>query len=230
MANRTAIPKRLQVAVFRRDGWLCCWCKRPVIFAPVMRFLEREIRVAGKVDPLAYSPCFKWWPENTGRREGAHALPSERPHKQPARPADHLVAAVWPSAGGISGSFSSPRTNDAIARGTENSKPVSSAGAAFRDGELNTDLRATDSGGSLSRTEQQATGHLVGSDTGWKLSRAVLRKSAYEPERSAQLPPKYASYAIAVRAVCGGMRWTGSTWSYSRPQPASPSLQSRMGS
>ena len=54
MANRTAIPKRLQVAVFRRDGWLCCWCKRPVIFAPVMRFLEREIRVAGKADPLAY--------------------------------------------------------------------------------------------------------------------------------------------------------------------------------
>src|ERR1700730_12576455 len=54
VANRTAIPKRLQVAVFRRDGWLCCWCKRPVIFAPVMGFLEREIRVAGKVDPLAY--------------------------------------------------------------------------------------------------------------------------------------------------------------------------------
>ena len=25
-----------------------------MIFAPVMRFLEREIRVAGKVDPLAY--------------------------------------------------------------------------------------------------------------------------------------------------------------------------------
>ena len=38
MATRRPLPKPLQVAVFRRDGWLCCWCKRPVIFAPVMNF------------------------------------------------------------------------------------------------------------------------------------------------------------------------------------------------
>jgi 5-methylcytosine-specific restriction endonuclease McrA len=51
---RCPLSKTLQIAVFRRDGWLCCWCKRPVIFAPVMKYLEREIRVAGNCDPLAY--------------------------------------------------------------------------------------------------------------------------------------------------------------------------------
>src|ERR1700732_4065416 len=54
MASRRPIPKALQVAVFRRDGWLCCWCKRPVIFAPVMKFLEREIRLSGSADHPAY--------------------------------------------------------------------------------------------------------------------------------------------------------------------------------
>jgi len=54
MADRKPISKAVQVAVFRRDGWLCCWCKRPVIFAPVMRFLEREIRASGNADRLSY--------------------------------------------------------------------------------------------------------------------------------------------------------------------------------
>jgi len=54
MANRPPIPKPLQIAVFRRDGWLCCWCKRPVVFAPVMKFLEREIRASGNGDEVAY--------------------------------------------------------------------------------------------------------------------------------------------------------------------------------
>jgi 5-methylcytosine-specific restriction endonuclease McrA len=54
MARRRSIPKALQVAVFRRDGWLCCWCKRPVIFAPVMKFLKREIQTSGSADHLAY--------------------------------------------------------------------------------------------------------------------------------------------------------------------------------
>jgi 5-methylcytosine-specific restriction endonuclease McrA len=54
MANRRPLSKDLQVAVFRRDGWLCCWCKRPVIFAPVMKFLERDIRAAGRGERLAY--------------------------------------------------------------------------------------------------------------------------------------------------------------------------------
>ncbi len=40
--------------IFRRDGWLCCWCKRPVIFAPAVRLLEREVRKSGYLGPLAY--------------------------------------------------------------------------------------------------------------------------------------------------------------------------------
>src|SRR6266568_5483311 len=43
---RKSLSKPLQVAIFRRDGWLCCWCKRPVIFAPVMKFLDAETRNA----------------------------------------------------------------------------------------------------------------------------------------------------------------------------------------
>ena len=53
-ARRVALSKPLQIAVFRRDGWLCCWCKRPVIFAPIMKFLERELRAFGTDDRLAY--------------------------------------------------------------------------------------------------------------------------------------------------------------------------------
>jgi 5-methylcytosine-specific restriction endonuclease McrA len=52
--KRKSLPKALQVAVFRRDGWLCCWCKKPVIFSPAMRFLELELRNAGHTAPLAY--------------------------------------------------------------------------------------------------------------------------------------------------------------------------------
>lgn len=54
LRSRRPIPKELQVAVFRRDGWLCCWCKRPVIFAPVMKLLKRETERAGNGDRLAY--------------------------------------------------------------------------------------------------------------------------------------------------------------------------------
>jgi 5-methylcytosine-specific restriction endonuclease McrA len=53
-ASRVPLSKTLQVAVFRRDGWLCCWCKRPVVFAPVMKFLEREIKTAGEGERVAY--------------------------------------------------------------------------------------------------------------------------------------------------------------------------------
>jgi|SRR5271163_2895742 len=53
-SHRSPLSKALQVAVYRRDGWLCCWCKRPVIFAPVMRLLEREVRTAGNGNPLVY--------------------------------------------------------------------------------------------------------------------------------------------------------------------------------
>ncbi len=55
-AKRTRQPlsKPLQLAIFRRDGWLCCWCKKPVIFGPVMKVLELEVRNANHAGPLAY--------------------------------------------------------------------------------------------------------------------------------------------------------------------------------
>lgn len=52
--NRRALSKAAQLAIFRRDGWLCGWCKRPVIFAPVMKLLEMEVRNLGQNGPLAY--------------------------------------------------------------------------------------------------------------------------------------------------------------------------------
>jgi len=51
--KRRALSKPQQVAIFRRDGWLCCWCKKPVIFAPVMRLLEIEAKHVCN-GPLAY--------------------------------------------------------------------------------------------------------------------------------------------------------------------------------
>jgi hypothetical protein len=42
------------VDIFRRDGWLCVWCKRPVIFAPAMKYLLRELRSSGVDGELAY--------------------------------------------------------------------------------------------------------------------------------------------------------------------------------
>ncbi|MER3495538.1 MAG: hypothetical protein C4320_01155 [Armatimonadota bacterium] len=42
--NRKAISKAVQLAVFRRDRWLCHWCKRPVIFAPAIRLLELQAK------------------------------------------------------------------------------------------------------------------------------------------------------------------------------------------
>lgn len=52
--KRKPLSKDLQLRIFRRDGWLCCWCKRPVIFPPVMKYLELEIRKTGNASPLAY--------------------------------------------------------------------------------------------------------------------------------------------------------------------------------
>jgi HNH endonuclease len=39
--------KEFDVAVFRRDRWLCHLCKRPVIFAPAMKYLQEELKRAG---------------------------------------------------------------------------------------------------------------------------------------------------------------------------------------
>jgi 5-methylcytosine-specific restriction endonuclease McrA len=51
---RPPIPKTLQVEVFRRDGWLCRWCLRPVVFPPALKLLEQWIRDQGVTGPLAY--------------------------------------------------------------------------------------------------------------------------------------------------------------------------------
>ena len=52
--KRISLSKAKQIAIFRRDGWLCQWCAKAVIFAPVMRLLEREVRKSGFAGPLAY--------------------------------------------------------------------------------------------------------------------------------------------------------------------------------
>ena len=52
--KRRPLSKDLQVSVFRCDRWICRWCNRPVIFAPVMKFLEREVRKSGAAEPLSY--------------------------------------------------------------------------------------------------------------------------------------------------------------------------------
>ncbi len=51
---RANLPKEIQVKIFRRDGWLCQWCKRAVIFSPVMKILSAELRNAGFAEDLAY--------------------------------------------------------------------------------------------------------------------------------------------------------------------------------
>ena len=52
--NRKPLSKAEQVAIFRRDGWLCWWCKKPVIFAPVMKLLEMQLRSKGDGKRFAY--------------------------------------------------------------------------------------------------------------------------------------------------------------------------------
>ena len=65
--KRVPLPKQAQISLFRRDHWLCRWCERPVIFAPVMRLLEREVRKSGHIGPLAYYHAH-------GTRDGAPLL------------------------------------------------------------------------------------------------------------------------------------------------------------
>ena len=51
--SRRTIPKELQVSIFRRDRWLCHLCKRPVISAPAMKYLQRDLEESHFAD-LAY--------------------------------------------------------------------------------------------------------------------------------------------------------------------------------
>jgi len=52
--SRRPLSKTLQLAIFRRDGWLCCWCKKPVIFGPVMKLLGLEVKSTEHDRRLAY--------------------------------------------------------------------------------------------------------------------------------------------------------------------------------
>lgn len=52
--SRPAVPVDVQAQVFIRDGWLCHWCHRPVVFSPTLRLLECFVRKAGYRGPLAY--------------------------------------------------------------------------------------------------------------------------------------------------------------------------------
>jgi 5-methylcytosine-specific restriction endonuclease McrA len=65
--RRVALSRELQVRIFRRDHWLCRWCNKPVIFAPAMRLLDREVRKSGFAGPLAYY-------HKNATREGAPLL------------------------------------------------------------------------------------------------------------------------------------------------------------
>jgi|SRR5665213_2475604 len=47
---RARLSRELQVSLFRRDHWLCHLCKRPVVFAPAMKYLQRELTQAGYSD------------------------------------------------------------------------------------------------------------------------------------------------------------------------------------
>jgi 5-methylcytosine-specific restriction endonuclease McrA len=53
-SRRVQLPKSTQIQIFQRDGWLCRWCGKPVIFAPSMKYLELELRSSGITSPLAY--------------------------------------------------------------------------------------------------------------------------------------------------------------------------------
>ena len=53
-SKRAVLSKAVQVAIYRRDGWLCRWCAKPVIFGPAMKLLEAELRRTGVTHPLAY--------------------------------------------------------------------------------------------------------------------------------------------------------------------------------
>jgi 5-methylcytosine-specific restriction endonuclease McrA len=52
--NRKTLSKAIQLAIYQRDGWLCYWCKKPVVFAPAMRLLETEVQKALPAAKLAY--------------------------------------------------------------------------------------------------------------------------------------------------------------------------------
>lgn len=65
--SRKKLSKSAQLVIFRRDAWLCCWCKRPVIFSPAMKLWASEVKMAGYSGRLAYYHAH-------GTREGSPLL------------------------------------------------------------------------------------------------------------------------------------------------------------
>ena len=51
--KRKSLSKALQLEIYRRDKWLCYWCKRPVIFSPAFKLLQLDLQAAG-FDHVAY--------------------------------------------------------------------------------------------------------------------------------------------------------------------------------
>lgn len=54
MGRRISLSRVRQLRIFRRDSWLCYWCAKPVIFAPVMKCIESEVRKSAPDSYLAY--------------------------------------------------------------------------------------------------------------------------------------------------------------------------------
>lgn len=44
--RRIPLSKELRVTVYRHDRWLCHWCDKPVIFAQVLKYLEKELKAS----------------------------------------------------------------------------------------------------------------------------------------------------------------------------------------
>jgi len=53
---RKAFPKAFQVFVFRRDHWRCHLCRRPVVFAPALKYLQQYLQreLAQECPDLSY--------------------------------------------------------------------------------------------------------------------------------------------------------------------------------
>jgi 5-methylcytosine-specific restriction endonuclease McrA len=52
--SRPKTPLGLQLKVFDRDGWICRWCHRPVVFSPTFRLVEEFVKRSGWSRPVAY--------------------------------------------------------------------------------------------------------------------------------------------------------------------------------
>jgi 5-methylcytosine-specific restriction endonuclease McrA len=51
---RQGLTVELQVRIFFRDHWLCHWCRRPVIFSPALKYLQKQVQASGYPTATAY--------------------------------------------------------------------------------------------------------------------------------------------------------------------------------